>query len=403
MEGRRWVTIFHVAIFGWLGCSLVLGETLPPFHSVTDEKQIQSYRSPEAVLVFLHHNKAGGTTIKQLLARLSRTTGVQNAHAYSETSERVMRTLRIGAGRGAYISGDYDFGLCDFVSPGSRPCAYFTMLRDPRERVASSYLYCKTHRTDQLCDSCHLEASKATFADWVVHQGNYLYKQLRFNFSQSISEAEMRTLYRTIGKSTCKEGMPSFMLNQLWAQEAQRQKRPDLPPFLDPHPSDSELHKLVNQFAVVGLLDYPELSMKMYEAAFCRGFTDVDLSSVTVTHHGRTGSPSKKISDSIDINLDFNLSTSASGHNPLADEHERALVDEINSTPKLRRALDTDMRLYRLFLEMFSKQQHLLRGSSTTPCPERQKSVVTSSRRASKLLPPTSLVRKKLPIKRLIG
>ena len=48
------------------------------------------------------------------------------------------------------VDGDYCMGVCDLVT-SSRPCTYVTMLREPRERTASSYLYCKRKPDDQLC------------------------------------------------------------------------------------------------------------------------------------------------------------------------------------------------------------------------------------------------------------
>ena len=94
------------------------------------------------------------------------------------------------------IVGDYTMGLCN-VLPSTRPCAYYTMLREPRERLASSYLHCKYEPDDQLCMSHVLQARNATFPEWVRHQGNYLFRQLMFDLSRALSVEEQYDMYVT--------------------------------------------------------------------------------------------------------------------------------------------------------------------------------------------------------------
>ena len=48
------------------------------------------------------------------------------------------------------LVGDYTMGVCNVVK-ASRPCAYYTMLREPRQRIASSYLHCQYEPDDQVC------------------------------------------------------------------------------------------------------------------------------------------------------------------------------------------------------------------------------------------------------------
>ena len=44
------------------------------------------------------------------------------------------------------VVGGYANGVCDALA--TRPCATFTLLREPRARAASAYLYCRHARPD---------------------------------------------------------------------------------------------------------------------------------------------------------------------------------------------------------------------------------------------------------------
>eukprot|EP01084_Bolivina_argentea_P187468 322912_1 len=86
-----------------------------------------------AVFVFIHLNKAGGTTMKGYLKQLSE----QNKWPISWAAGSSYSYLSFPHSR--LIIGGYSFGSCDFVH--NSKCVYFTVLRDPIQRAISAYNY----------------------------------------------------------------------------------------------------------------------------------------------------------------------------------------------------------------------------------------------------------------------
>ena len=72
-------------------------------------------------------------------------------------------------------SGQYSFGLCNDIS---EPCSYMTILRDPLESKISSYYYCKTALSDEMCNVAN--ANKMSLRDWILHNGSLLFRQILF-------------------------------------------------------------------------------------------------------------------------------------------------------------------------------------------------------------------------------
>lgn len=111
-------------------------------------------------MVFLHHHKAGGGTIKSLLLAAAEAKQLQIAAAFSDSAYMLARSNAWRRRGGAdIVVGAYTADACELVAATSavkdedvpsRSCSTFTMLREPRERVASSYLYCKV-RTWSYC------------------------------------------------------------------------------------------------------------------------------------------------------------------------------------------------------------------------------------------------------------
>lgn len=206
------------------------------------------------------------------------------------------------------VVGDYVLGVCN-VLPSDRPCAYYTMLREPRHRLASSYLHCKYEPNDQLCISHVLDARQVSFTEWVQHQGNYLMRQLMFDISSSLSMEEQYELYFTFlkhqanlkrlgevgawigthkGNSKQKpkpksvvepdatsddqallEKTLSFRPNMLWLMEQHQESK-----TIQPEDAQTIIDMLEYLFAVIGIVDNYDESMKMFETVFRLPFVD---------------------------------------------------------------------------------------------------------------------------------
>ncbi|XP_041470842.1 uncharacterized protein LOC121420320 [Lytechinus variegatus] len=137
--------------------------------NVTNER-----RYADGILVYMHLNKAAGTTTKTCLSMMSKTRpNPKPVVTVSEARARIQTDIKNGKLKYDILMGDYSFGICDAV--GNKSCSYFTILRDPYERLLSSFSYCKRAK-DQLCEG--LNPWEADLKRWAVHQGSYFFRQL---------------------------------------------------------------------------------------------------------------------------------------------------------------------------------------------------------------------------------
>lgn len=93
----------------------------------------------EAALVFIHIFKGGGSTVKNILTLSSLLAGWFTSIAPSDIGwpsfvAEPEETRSISR----YISGAHGLGHCELTA---RPCMYFTVLRDPIDRLISEYDY----------------------------------------------------------------------------------------------------------------------------------------------------------------------------------------------------------------------------------------------------------------------
>ncbi|XP_077870061.1 uncharacterized protein LOC102804645 [Saccoglossus kowalevskii] len=132
-------------------------------------------------MVFLHHQKAGGSTVKICLKKIRgkdrkkvpRCVGIYDKNG----ADHIENEIIIGRGDKKCYVGENAFGVCDDFH--NNKCSYFTMLRDPYERVISSYEYCRMNVVDPLCEGANPTTS--TLKQWALLQGSYFFRQLLYN------------------------------------------------------------------------------------------------------------------------------------------------------------------------------------------------------------------------------
>ena len=124
----------------------------------------------DELVVFVHGWKAGGQTVKRLLnasvgaARIA-SAFADDAHRLWPPGSALTQALELPRLTRAVCGGDAT-GVCDAIA--TRPCATFTMLREPRARAASAYLYCRHARPDdQLCSTALADARAVGFGSWL--------------------------------------------------------------------------------------------------------------------------------------------------------------------------------------------------------------------------------------------
>ena len=93
----------------------------------------------EAAITFIHIFKAGGSTVKNVLTLSALLAGWFTSIAPSDIGwpsfvAEPEETRSISR----YIAGAHGLGHCELTA---RPCMYFTVLRDPIERLVSEYDY----------------------------------------------------------------------------------------------------------------------------------------------------------------------------------------------------------------------------------------------------------------------
>ena len=180
----------------------------------------------------------------------------------------IQRTNKDAFANRSIIEGDYSFGSCDFAD-GNRPCSYFTMLRDPIERLISSFFYCK-QVFDQLCGP--ISAENMTIEKWAMHQGSYFFRQLlihpdmcSMDLRKVVGRFRNRTRYEFKYRPD-KKGSCWFTEKAYLEEKVTKVDRMILLQYC--------LENIENWFAVVGILEEFELSLKMFESVYELPFTN---------------------------------------------------------------------------------------------------------------------------------
>ncbi|XP_070558883.1 uncharacterized protein [Ptychodera flava] len=154
-------------------------------------------------IVFVHNQKSGGTSVKECMDRITTNMsipsylGIYDDIRPKRTVADVIERIELMAkthttNMPMFFVSENTFGLCDVLE--DRPCSYFTLMRDPYERIVSSYQFCKYQLDDPLC--CATDARFLTVKDWALHQGSYFFRQLQFNTRGVCSQAAFRELIR---------------------------------------------------------------------------------------------------------------------------------------------------------------------------------------------------------------
>ncbi|KAJ8025763.1 hypothetical protein HOLleu_33408 [Holothuria leucospilota] len=100
----------------------------------------------KSVITFVHAPKCGGTTMKDCLTKLAALQGKPPPHLLHKSGRFIAQMAIKNENDLVYRSIDYfmgsdSWGFCSYVN--HRDCSYFTIMRDPYDRLVSLYFECK--------------------------------------------------------------------------------------------------------------------------------------------------------------------------------------------------------------------------------------------------------------------
>ncbi|XP_077864918.1 uncharacterized protein LOC100376059 [Saccoglossus kowalevskii] len=280
-----------------------------------------------STIVFVHNQKSGGSNTKYCWKSILRDEGrdlpilAANTNAeefytemlHNESNQRLAQSYM----------GDSTFGICDFTEA---PCSYFTMLRDPYERVISSYNMCKTS-TQQQC--IVKNASTRSVNEWAVHQGSFFFRQLLTN------PAFFTPLYiQLVDKLRGPNDSVTNMIPPWWKTELilrhllTNDEREVLLQYV--------LGRLEYWFAVIGLTEEFDESFLMFEEVYKLPFHTKCTPEYLMKKRNYTATS--------DVNIG-------------KDEIVKTLRDVMMSDPEVSRALYYDNEIYRKAKDTFRRQK----------------------------------------------
>ncbi|XP_002731803.1 uncharacterized protein LOC100376558 [Saccoglossus kowalevskii] len=224
------------------------------------------YKRRNTSVAFVHLPKAAGITMKMCLDKLA-----------NRASER--KPLRMKAGtkeypyedmpKQKYYVSEFTFGVCDSLNA---PCSYFTVLREPYERLISCYQYCRTQDLkDPICMAGNARTSSVN--EWAVHQGSYFFRQLLYNFKDACFQTDLYDTIKTYFDKAHYRG-PNYYWPPCWYMNKKLLDRK-----LDKDDKEALLQyvldNLENWFGVIGIVeDYP-ITLRLLERAYGQPFYSV--------------------------------------------------------------------------------------------------------------------------------
>ncbi|XP_033097013.1 uncharacterized protein LOC117101206 [Anneissia japonica] len=294
---------------------------LPNYFTKTFD-DVERAKYQQTTLAYLYSPRSASSTSKLCLRKAASAVGRNIGPELTGCTRVHLKHL----GEYDILIGDTAFGVCEDLA---KPCAYVTMMRDPYERIVSSYLYCRRKRTNPLCRA--LSPWKASINEWAIHLGNYFFQQLIFHpkFCNKFHE-----YYYPAGfKHEFYISQPSwFRQKVILSYMITEQQKETLITYC--------LENLENWFAVVGITEYYDLSQNMIETVFgiplnqsCAGISSQNVgkhSHLLIQHN----------ENAIDDSLSFSN-----------------LIAKLKQDDSVTHAIKADLRIYARFKKIFEQQR----------------------------------------------
>lgn len=269
------------------------------------------------VLAFVHNPKSGGTTVKNCMLKIFQPNPpvvLSFKTAYTIRENLLNSDVHLDD----YYMGDSALGICDYET--SRPCSYFTMMREPYDRVVSHYYFCKDGgQSYPPCDN--------SLEDFVLDSCSLFFRQTTVRFN-------------------CKEYFDHYcddklMCPQSWHCNATEVHVDNMD--ITQHERETILQYVIQNldkmFTVIGLMEEFDTSLELYQDALGGNF-----------HEFCQGMYANKGSY-------FHRENEGGGKTLSREDEVEAAKRRLRSNENVRRCLSDDEKIYEKAKELFEIQK----------------------------------------------
>ncbi|XP_071820334.1 uncharacterized protein [Apostichopus japonicus] len=274
-----------------------------------ESTNLTEYRS--STVAFVHNPKSGGTTVKDCMLQMSTQLGQRHPLLLTTANRHKIQADfmngLLNAEDHRMLVGTSSFGIGESFS--TRKCSYFTIVREPYDRMISHYFFCQNG--GETGRPCH----NKTIEEYAIQTGSILFHQMAVRITCRCQD-DCNDL--SLHPWTCKRDHK--MVNLL-------QSRKEIIDLLQQH--------LETDFAIIGLTEEFDITLRILQQAF--GLPFYDQCRHLKNNAGTYGNVDEVKLDKLKL------------------EARQTLVQ----SKRVRDILEPDVILYQRMKEIFTKQKEM--------------------------------------------
>ncbi|XP_071839050.1 uncharacterized protein [Apostichopus japonicus] len=271
----------------------------------------------ESILAFLHNPKSAGTSMKNCLLSITTELNKPTPTVLAVDTAHDVKVSRLNGftAPSEYFMGEAVMGICDFVE--DRPCSYFTVMREPYERIVSHYYFCKGGGEGwPPCDN--------TLEEFTLSLCSLFFRQMTMHLPCERESNETNSPW------LCKDHVVTID----HFKTIEKEREATLQYVL------SNIDKI---FAVIGLTEEFETSLKLFENIFGEPF------EMCQSEHSNSG-----------LYMDGDDIQDKKGDR---DRIQREAKESLMQNEEIQKCLHEDVMIYERVKEIFDEQKKILNGS----------------------------------------